>query len=54
MNLKQHGNNANEFMMYTLASLIKPDMDTYKNLQSTILDRIMVLVNQRGMGESVK
>ena len=41
MDLNQQGNNADEFMMYTLAPLIKPGMDTYKNLKSAILDRII-------------
>ena len=41
MDLNQQGNNADEFMMYTLAPLIKPGMYTYENLKSAILDRII-------------
>ena len=36
MDLNQQGNNADEFMMYTLAPLIKPGMGTYENLKSAI------------------
>lgn len=41
LNLSHPGNRKDAFMRDTLAPLIKPEMDTYKNLKAAIIDRIV-------------
>ena len=40
LELRRPGNNADAFMRDTLAPLITSDMETYRNLQAAIIDKI--------------